>query len=182
MSATEEQLAIIGSIGMDVREKALLCSQKRGLILSWCEQHVTYIVIMFCMGFVIYLWSNLLISLYHNSGRNAPKTEDEGSSHPGSRFWNMLISGATAHYGSGSTEPKVSDYDALPSATRSDDSIELGTRTVYGRNSAAHPAGGVVFDRDLEGRSMEDMGDDSYWEQHDIEEDDDRNIQEVRLR
>jgi hypothetical protein len=135
---------------------------------------------MFCMGFVVYLWSNLLISLYHNSGRNAPKTEDEGSSGPGSKLWRMLVSGATSHYSNGSLEPKLSDYNAVPSTTRSDDSIELGARTMYGRNSAARPAGLAVFDTDLEGRSTEDFGDDSYWEQHEIEDDDDLNNKEVR--
>ncbi|KAK9896564.1 hypothetical protein P389DRAFT_171826 [Cystobasidium minutum MCA 4210] len=173
MSATEEQLDMIGRNGMD---------------------HVTYIVIMFCMAFGIYLWSNLLISLYHNSGKNASRsTPEDGSSRPESSLWRLLVNGAKGHYnGSALQEPKLDEYSALPNSARADDdSIELGNRSAYlsgrgaSRNTAAHPAGSVgiaMFDADLEARNSddEDDGGDAYWAQHDL--DDEGDAEEIRVR
>lgn len=127
---------------------------------------------MFCMGFIIYLWSNLLISLYHNSGRNAKKTETEdASSNAESGLWHMLVSGATAHYRNGSIEPKTADYDAVPNTARSDDSIELGSRRMHERNTGLHSSDHVLFDPDVDRSDIDDNGDDSYWENQDIEDD-----------
>lgn len=157
-------------------------------------QHVTYIVIMFCMAFGIYLWSNLLISLYHNSGKNASRsTPEDGSSRPESSLWRLLVNGAKGHYnGSALQEPKLDEYSALPNSARADDdSIELGNRSAYlsgrgaSRNTAAHPAGSVgiaMFDADLEARNSddEDDGGDAYWAQHDL--DDEGDAEEIRVR
>lgn len=128
------------------------------------------------MAFVIYLWSNLLISLYHNSGKNAPQTPShEESARRDPTLWQLLVSGATGHHGNGSIEPKLDDYAALPNSARTEDSIELGNRAggyaSAGRNIASHPnAGRAMFDADLEARESDDDDDggDAYWEQHDL--------------
>lgn len=176
MSATQQQLAIIGNIGMDVEVFPYILA--RG---CWTKslpplQHVTYIVIMFCMGFVIYLWSNLLISLYHNSGCNSRKADGDDTSRPGSSLWQILVSEATSQFGNGSLEPKVADYNALPSAIRSDDSIELGNSTMFDRSAALRTLERNVFDTDVEAREIEDDGDDSYWDQHDYDDEDSQHI------
>lgn len=89
----------------------------------------------------------------------------------------MLLSGATAHYRNGSSEPKNADYDALPNAARSDDSIELGARVMHERNTASHPSSRVIFDPDTD-----DNGDDSYWENQDVEEDENERDRDARVR
>lgn len=124
------------------------------------------------MGFVTYLWSNLLISLYHNSGRNAQKRDTHDSPHCPPNLWDLLISSATAHYGDGSTEAKVDDYQALPSATRTDDSIELGRRPMHSTDADIRTVTRPVFDADLEARAFDDDGNDSYWERDDLADDD----------
>lgn len=50
MSATDEELKAVMSIEMD---------------------HVTYVLLILSLAFVIYLYANLLIHIYANSGRNA---------------------------------------------------------------------------------------------------------------
>jgi hypothetical protein len=183
MSATEEQLDMIGRNGMDVSltEFSLLFVLAVSDYKAWLLQHVTYIVIMFCLGFIIYLWSNLLISLYHNSGRNAPQTSKADQAGSGSSLWHMLVSGATAHYhgnGNASLEPKLDEYSALPNSGRTEDddgSIELGTRSSFRQQQENNQR--PVFDADIEGRDSDDDGGDSYWEHHDIE-----GAEELRLR
>ena len=181
MSATEEQLDMISRNGMDVSAILKVSSQKG--LTSRRLQHATYIVIMFCMAFIIYLWSNLLISLFHNSGRNAPKsTSPDSLTRPESSLWRMLVDGAKGHYNNSSREDKLDDYAALPNSARTgyDDSIELGNRRAYstanggpGRNTASHPGAAVaVFYANLDAASSdnEDDGGDSYWTQPDLDD------------
>ncbi|KAJ1308537.1 hypothetical protein OPQ81_004238 [Rhizoctonia solani] len=58
MSATDEELKAVMGIEMD---------------------HVTYVLLMLSLAFVIYLYANLLLHIYANSGRNAAGTKNPES-------------------------------------------------------------------------------------------------------
>ncbi|CAE7226463.1 unnamed protein product [Rhizoctonia solani] len=58
MSATDEELKAVVGIEMD---------------------HVTYVLLMLSLAFVIYLYANLLLHIYANSGRNATGTKQPES-------------------------------------------------------------------------------------------------------
>lgn len=62
MSATDEELKAVMGIEMD---------------------HVTYILLMLSLAFIIYLYANLLLHIYATSGRNAPGSKSAASSTAG---------------------------------------------------------------------------------------------------
>ena len=84
---------------------------------------------------VIYLWANMLIGLYHSTGRNAPPAKAGAEKQS---WWKLFASGATAYR-------EQASYAYL-----NEEEIELGQS-----NGHARP----VFDAE-----EEDDGSDSYWD------------------
>ena len=92
---------------------------------------------------VIYLWANMLIALYHNTGTNAPPANGKPEKQS---WWHFLTLSATSQAGNGQ-EPSY--------AFLIGDEIELGGQ---GR---VNGSGRAVFDADEEEEEDERS---SYWE------------------
>lgn len=165
MSATEEEIAVVAGIGMDVSDAILISRMTRLISTSLYSQHVTYIIILFCISFVIYLWANVLISVYHTSGKNAPPASLSDTP----SFWRRLVSGSTSRDGlNGNAEPKESVlYGRLPESAglANEENVEMDQRR--GNGSAlpnGHHGRQAVFAADAE-----DDGADSYWQEDENE-------------
>ena len=121
-------------------------------------QHVTYTIILACIAFVIYLWLNMLIALYHSGGQNATSSSPLPDSSP--NWWRRLPFNANGHLNNGSSGDKEAvEYDRLNTGIdgHSLELAEHNRRKFRGSANASHEDD---FDDDA---LAEDDGGDSYW-------------------
>ncbi|KAI8907419.1 hypothetical protein DFJ77DRAFT_434581 [Powellomyces hirtus] len=84
MTVTEEQLALVNDIGMD---------------------HSTYTLLQLTIAAIVYLWTNMLVSAYEHSGKNAANRQQLG------------VSSSSSSSGSSTTARRSDEYRPLTAST-----------------------------------------------------------------
>jgi hypothetical protein len=106
-------------------------------------QHVTYLLVLVSVSFLIYLYASLLLALYRNSGRNSPAGTPGFISIP---LFSRIFSRGGSDEGKRAAGGEVAGYELVA------DGIELGRPK--------------IFDADDEDTELGD----AYWRDGEMEE------------